>query len=49
METFWEAADDPNETIDKLAEIVNYINSHEELDLVNRLTTIENNLNWSQF
>ena len=27
METFWKAADDPNETIDKLAEIVNYINS----------------------
>ena len=25
METFWAAADDPNETIDKLAEIVKYI------------------------
>lgn len=27
METFWTAADDPEETIDKLAEIVNYINA----------------------
>lgn len=27
METFWAAADDPEETIDKLAEIVNYIES----------------------
>lgn len=29
MENFWKAADDPNETIDKLAEIVDYINAHE--------------------
>lgn len=27
METFWDAADDPEGTIDKLAEIVNYINA----------------------
>ena len=30
METFWAAADDPEGTIDKLAEIVNYINSDKD-------------------
>ena len=33
MEKFWEAADDPNDTIDKLAEIIDYIDKHEELNI----------------
>lgn len=41
METFWDAADDPNETIDKLAEIVNYINADESgaLDMAGDIQT----------
>lgn len=33
METFWDAADDPTGTIDKLTEIVDYIEKHEELNI----------------
>lgn len=33
METFWDAADDPAGTIDKLAEIVDYIKEHEDLNI----------------
>lgn len=33
MEKFWDVADDPAGTIDKLAEIVDYIEKHEDLDI----------------